>query len=770
MSTNSIQLPYPPLAVPAGQDAYVNEPVTLHFRTGGSRDADLVSFVADQETLSVRTGTGSDVMIEDIAQGDLNYLHLKRPRAMVRTLNAMTKRGKVILPPDKQEFEIAFHNGATLTGETYGFRLVQAGLHLFPAQQKDEFTHLFAPAPAIRNYRIGPPLGQALIKQKLASAADIQSGLELQEQRRNQPLGEYLKSMVVLTSAELETALKRQRSMPQLKLGEVLLQENLINQQQLQDALAQQEKNRKVPLGEVLVSMGVVTQESIKQTLAKKLGIPFVDLRQFQIDPQALKLVPRELAQKHQIIPLYMYEGRVVFATENPLNWSAIDALRFVTKLNVDPVMATTADIVWAIDHHYGGTDDVGGLEEVELEVLTADDDNEPDPAAAKREGQEKPIVRFVNGLLLDAVRKRASDIHIRPQAKTVDLLFRIDGELVPMRGVNKQSLAPLVARLKILGNMNIAERRRPQDGRLRLKFADRIVDFRASVMPTVHGESVVLRVQDRSRSVKPLETIGFSLKDQGALIDMLHRNAGIVLVTGATGSGKSSTLYACLEKLVQRNLHVITVEDPVEAEIAGAEQIQVNNAAGYTFASALRNILRHDPDAIMVGEIRDHETAKIAMESAMTGHLVLSTLHTNDAPSTLTRLLEMEIEPFILGVSLLGVLSQRLVRLNCRDCLQPEAVAPDLATRLKLDGRTTFYKSTGCKACNGTGSAGRTLVYELLTVTPEIRQLINERRSAADLRDAACRQGMVRLADHALELAKNGQISLEQAYLVKQL
>jgi type IV pilus assembly protein PilB len=316
---------------------------------------------------------------------------------------------------------------------------------------------------------------------------------------------------------------------------------------------------------------------------------------------------------------------------------------------------------------------------------------------------------------------------------------------------------------------MNIAERRRPQDGRVRLKIGDRTIDFRVSVIPTVKGESVVIRVLEKSAKLQSLESLGFAGRDLSDLIDVLHRNAGIILVTGATGSGKSSTLYAALQKLVERNLHTISIEEPVESEIQGVEQIQVNNAAGYTFALALRNILRHDPDAIMVGEIRDQETAKIALESAMTGHLVLSTLHTNDAPSTIARLLEMGIEPYLLSAALLGIVSQRLVRLNCPHCLQPEVVPPEILERLNVKSDVKFSRSTGCTQCNNTGTGGRTLAYEFLRVTPTMRHMINEERPAAELREQANRDGMIDLGRHAVQMAETGRITLEQAYLVKQ-
>lgn len=673
------------------------------------------------------------------------------------------------MPSEKQEFELLLEGGDKLRGYTFGFRVDQHGLHLFPVNKAGTYTHAFVPASALKERRIGPLLGKALVKDKVVSSATIEATLADQQKRRDLPIGEYLKSTAVVTTQELAEALKRQKSMPRLRLGEVLVQENIITEKQLQDALQEQAKNRKIPLGEILVSSGQVTQSDIKRTLAKKMGIPFVDLHQFQVDLDVVKLVPEEIARQHKIMPLYIYDGRLVFAIEDPMLWEPVEALRFRTKMTSDAVMATEADIEWAIDKYYGRTRSEGLMDDLEPGAIIDDEPEQKNTTAAEAEAQEKPIVRFANSLLLDAVRARASDIHIRPGAQAVDILFRIHGELQNQNTINKTLLPALVSRIKIMGHMNIAERRRPQDGRIRLKIADRVIDYRVSIIPTVNGESVVIRVLDKSKKLQSLESLGFAGKDLADLIDALHRNAGIILVTGATGSGKSSTLYAALQKLVERNLHTISIEEPVESEIAGVEQIQVNNAAGYTFALALRNILRHDPDAIMLGEIRDKETAKIALESAMTGHLVLSTLHTNDAPSTIGRLLEMEVEPYLLSAALLGIVSQRLVRLNCPHCLVPEEVTPDIAQRLGISTKTVFQRSKGCKECDDTGNAGRTLAYEFMRATPEMKRLINEGRPSAELRKQANADGMTDLPRHAIQLAEEGKISLEQAYLVKQ-
>jgi type IV pilus assembly protein PilB len=763
---NPIQLPFPPLCATTEETTYrVGEPTLLVLVDGSRLHGFLLAFSTSDARLTLRLETNGRVDIKDFPLSQIRLLRAITRRHMKRTPSTLEDRGKVIIPPAKQEYEVVLETGETLQGNTYGFRLDKNGLHLYPVTEDERYNHMFVPGHAIKSHRVGPLLGNALILDQAVSADAVSTGLSEQQKKRDEPLGEILKASRLVSAADLEAALKRQRSMPQLRLGEVLVKEGMISEAQLQEALQKQQNNRKTPLGEILVSLGLVTAQAVRQTLAKKMGIPFVDLREFQVDQEVVKLIPEDTARKQQVMPLYVQDGRLVFAVENPLNWQAADAIRFCTKLIADPVMASWPDIAWAIDKYYG---DLRNAELIEdMDVVETDDDDDADYSVTA--GREKPIVRFVDSLLLQATKIGASDIHIRPGSKEVDVLYRIHGELRHQRSIAKTMLPAMVSRIKIMGHMNIAERRRPQDGRIRLRIGERLVDFRVSVIPTVRGESVVIRVLDKSAKLQSLDAIGLSERDLSDFVDLLNRNAGIILVTGATGSGKSSTLYAALQKLVARNLHTISIEEPVEAEIQGVEQIQVNNAAGYTFALALRNILRHDPDAIMVGEIRDQETAKIALESAMTGHLVLSTLHTNDAPSTIGRLLEMGIEPYLLSAALLGVMSQRLVRLNCPECLTPEEAADEMRQRLGVGQDVSFFRSKGCKACEYSGTSGRTLAYEFLRVTPAIRRLINEGRPASDIRECAGSEGMVDLTQQAIQLAKHGRITLEQAYLVKQ-
>jgi len=504
--------------------------------------------------------------------------------------------------------------------------------------------------------------------------------------------------------------------------------------------------------------------------LARKLGIPFVRLDHFDVDPTALELLPGDLARKYQIMPLLLHQGRLVAAVGDPGDNETGSMLRFFTGRQVDLVVATPNEIEHAIEHHYQlASESAEAMEELDG---TADVDSEEAERKtleeAERLSKEKPLVRLVNGIFLDALRRGASDIHIAPGEHQAELWLRIDGARVSIRTFSKGLMPALVSRIKIVGRMDIAEHRVPQDGRARIVDRSRVVDLRISVLPTADGESVVVRVLSGQGTVKGIGELGFSAVDAELLTDLLHRNNGIILVTGPSGAGKSTTLYAALGELVKQNVNIITVEDPVEARMAGIEQVQINAAIGLTFAQALRQILRHDPDVIMVGEIRDDETGKIAVESALTGHLVLSTLHTNDAASAVTRLVEMGIEPYLLGSSLLGVLAQRLVRRNCEHCLAEEKVAPVMRRALGLGEDERFYHGVGCERCSHTGYRGRIAAYELLRVTEPLRRLITSGVTADAVTAQALVDGMVPLTDNALARARRRETSLAEVYRVR--
>ena len=499
-----------------------------------------------------------------------------------------------------------------------------------------------------------------------------------------------------------------------------------------------------------------------QRALAERLGLPFIELQNFEFKESVLALVPAEFAREHDVIPLRTHNSRLSVAIADPKQQDVYQLLGFITGLCIDASVASLKDVHWAIQKNYGAQDDELALESI--------DDHQAIEGESELErlGSERPIVRLVNNIIRDAIDRQASDIHLRPREKNVELIYRLNGSLTSIRFISKSLLPAVVSRIKILGGMDIAERRVPQDGRSCVRASDSVVDLRISIMPTVEGESVVIRLLNAKVGLKSIAELGFNQRDEDIFIDVLHKSNGIFLVTGPTGSGKSTTLYAALDEVKKQNVNIITVEDPVEYHMDGIEQIQINHATGYTFARALRNILRHDPDVILVGEIRDQETGKIAVESALTGHLVLSTLHTNDAAGAITRLIEMGVEPYLLNGCLLGVLAQRLVKKNCPHCLKLEPVDRMVRQSLKIADEEKFYYGTGCERCNETGVIGRIAVYELLRVNDVIKEVIRADVTTAEIHKKALSSGMTPLTTNALSRAREKEISLAEVYRIR--
>lgn len=665
------------------------------------------------------------------------------------------------------EFEILYHDGNRVNGRAYGAISDELGLHVFRVNTAGEVARMFVPRVVIKDHRLGEPIGAALVRDKLITEAEVRRGLEIQQELRDRKLGDYLKTTAALTTDDLKAALDRQRSYSAQRIGELLLGEGLVTEQQLARALEQQNHDRSRRLGDILLEMGAVTAEALYLTLAKKLGVPFVKLQGLKLDPAILDLVTVELARKNAAMPLLMHNGRLVVALENPTGTEVINLLRFTTKLPIEVVAATGPDIQWAIDKYYGPKGSAEALEELNL-ADAGGEETAPAQQEVERLGKEKPVVKLVNSIIIDAIRRHASDIHIRAGESDVNLFFRVHGTLTKIATLSKKLLPAVVSRVKILCRLDIAERRLPQDGRTRVQSAGAVVDLRISIIPTVYGESVVIRILDTRVGLKSLDEIGFNDADREIFKGMLSRSNGLILVTGPTGSGKSTTLYAALREIRRQNVNIITVEDPVEYHVDGIEQIQANTTPGYDFARALRHILRHDPDVIMIGEIRDEETGKIAIESALTGHLVMSTLHTNDAAGTVTRLMEMGVQPYLLSATLLGVLAQRLARRNCPHCMAEETVDPSVRSALGVAPDEVFYRGAGCETCSHTGFGGRIAVYELLRATDALRRMIVPDVVVADLHRQAALDGMVPLTNQALELARQRAISLDEVYRVR--
>lgn len=533
-------------------------------------------------------------------------------------------------------------------------------------------------------------------------------------------------------------------------LGQILLAGGRIDEVQLERALAAQRRDRSRHLGRILVEQGALGSREIDEALAGKLGIPRLRLDTIEVMPQALSALDAGLARRHQAMPVARLGDALVVALANPFDGATIGLLRFGAGLEIVPALATAEEIALAQARHYSSLGE--GAERAD-DAPAANAVRETDgDEAREREANRAPIVRLLDSILLQGVLLRASDINIRPERTRIGLYYRVDGRMRRVQELRPGLLPALVSRVKIVGHMNIAERRLAQEGGARLPYNGREIDLRLSVIPTVHGESVVIRLLDREAGLKPLGELGLPEEIVARLRRLVGGPHGLFLVTGPTGSGKSTTLYSLIDEIRARGAHVLTVEDPVEYTMCGVEQVQVSERIGYTFPEVLRRFLRHDPDVIMVGEIRDAETAAIACRAALTGHLVMSTLHTNDAPSAVARLIDMGIEPYVVASALRGVMAQRLVRLTC-DCRKGRVPGP--------------VAGSSCTACGGSGFAGRRLVCEVMAMSPGLATLVSRNAPVQDLTALAREEGMQRLSDHAMALAREGLTSPEEALSV---
>ena len=500
---------------------------------------------------------------------------------------------------------------------------------------------------------------------------------------------------------------------------------------------------------------------------AHRLGIPALRALDFDPDPETIHQLTPEAARRLRAIPLMLDRGRLAVALESAGDRDVLDQLDFLCRQRVVPIAATAHLIREGIARFYDRTEDLAITRQLGLDPHA--EFVETSLGEAERLSREQPVVRLVADLIANAVQRRASDIHLRPGATGADILYRIDDEMVPVRRLLRALQPAVVSRIKVLANMNLAEHRKPQDGRTSFTLDDgRKVDIRVSVLPAVFGESVVIRLLDTNESLWNLEQLGLTAEDRQRVDDIMSRSHGMFLTTGPTGCGKSTTLYAMLLELRKQRINILTIEDPVEFYIDDIQQMQVNRAADFTFASAMRNFLRHDPDVIMVGEIRDRETASIAVESALTGHLLLSTLHTNTAATTVTRLLDLGVESYLLRASLLAVMSQRLVRLTCTHCRTEETADPHIREALGVDDDEVFYVGRGCSHCEGLGVHKRQAVYELMLITPAIRRLIAPGAEADLIHEQAIADGMTPITQAAVRLAREGKISLAEAWRVR--
>jgi type IV pilus assembly protein PilB len=563
-----------------------------------------------------------------------------------------------------------------------------------------------------------------------------------------------------------------------VRLGELLIKAKLITQDQLKEALKAQKESGGGKLGETLIKLGFVSEEDITECLSQQFGVPSINLAHFDIDQSVIKLIPGDVARKYNILPVNKTGATITIAMADPTNVFAMDDIKFMTGYNVEPVVASELAIRSAIENYYGTThslelkkvmEDLQTSESADLEVLEEEEDFDVEALAA--ESEEAPVVKLVNLILTDAIKRGASDIHIEPYEKEYRVRFRVDGILYEIMNPPLKLRDAMTSRLKILAKLDISEKRLPQDGRIKLKMKlndrNKELDFRVSVLPTLFGEKIVLRLLDKDNLRLDLTKLGFEQESLDRFEEAIFKPWGMVLVTGPTGSGKTNTLYSALAKVNSPEVNIMTAEDPVEFNLPGINQVQMKEQIGLNFAATLRSFLRQDPNIILVGEIRDFETAEIAIKAALTGHLVLSTLHTNDAPSTINRLMNMGIEPFLVATSVHLIAAQRLVRRICAGCKEEVDMTPQALLNLgyRKDELNGFkvYKGRGCERCGNTGYKGRVGLVEVMQIDDDIREMILSGSSAIELRKHAMEAGMISLRRSGLAKIKDGVTTIEE-------
>ncbi len=713
-------------------------------------------------------------------------------------------------------FRIVFNGGAELKGITIGHHHDSLGLFLFPplSESDDSVRRVFVPREVLANFEIGERLGEQLIKDKLVTPEQVSAAAMEQTQLRQRRVGDILVDQQVVSAGQLMQAIEQQAKMPMVRIGEALLALELITPEQLQQALEQQREDRSVPLGELLVRRGVITRPQLQSALARKMGYPVVDSEKFEVEPDAVRKLPYSVAKRLGVLPLVLRDGRLVVAMEDPTRRDAIDEVEFISQLKVVPTLTKVGTLQFAIPTTY---DRFGNealpREDQALPAIQADFTLESSNKlieTLERDSSERPerddepsieqsdnsLVRLINSMIIEAHSQGVSDIHIEtyPGKEKLKIRFRRDGQLQPYLELPHTYRNAMIARIKVMCDLDISERRKPQDGKINFsRFSPQHrLELRVATIPTNNGlEDVVMRILASSKPL-PLDRIGLTAPNLAALKHAVARPYGMVLCVGPTGSGKTTTLHSALAHINTPERKIWTAEDPVEITQAGLRQVQVNPKIDWTFAKALRSFLRADPDVIMVGEIRDQETAEIAVEASLTGHLVLSTLHTNSAAETITRLLDMGMDPFNFADSLLAVLAQRLVRRNCSACqvVEPlpdadldellddylhafpadqrpdrQALAADWARLYGKDGRLQRFHSPGCNTCGHSGYKGRAGLHELLTVSKTLRRMIQTGARAEELYNAALAEGMRSLRQDGIVKVLQGLTSLAEVH-----
>jgi type IV pilus assembly protein PilB len=559
---------------------------------------------------------------------------------------------------------------------------------------------------------------------------------------------------------------KKDNFVSRRRLGELLIESGLLTSDQISSALEVQKRTGK-RLGEVLVEMKVISEEEIAFALAMQLKIPFIDLRDYTVEQDVIECLPEEVCMKFGCVPVTMRDNILDVAMADPLNLNTIKDLQFITGYNIQPAISTRTQIVEKLRTHYYPEKTIeevaDELGDVGLEFVPEEKEIEEDNFESFK---DSPFIKMVDLIIRNAIKRGASDVHIEAQENQVRVRNRIDGVLQDTIKLPKWTQPIIISRIKVLGGLNIAEKRLPQDGRIKVKAKNMSADLRVSTLPTYYGEKAVIRVLRREDAFLEIEELGFTQKNTAILRNFIQRPQGMILIVGPTGSGKTSSLYACMKEIRSDEINIISVEDPVEYELPGVNQVQINEKVGLTFPFILRSILRQDPNVIMIGEIRDEETAEIAVQASLTGHLVLSTLHTNDAPTAITRLIDIGIPPYMISSSVVGVVAQRLVRVICPECKEEYVPGQDLLSRLNLDQNELpfkFYRGGGCINCNHTGYRGRTAIEEIMIMSPKVRELLQSSAPVDAMREAAMALGMTTLGIRGLDKIESGLTTVEE-------
>ncbi len=779
----------PPAAEPQAEDAVMaGELIVIYLHDGTRFDGTLQKFLRNEQRLQFSTDNGA---LQTVPFASVRLFELPTRRNWVPA-----KVGDAPADPTASTvtYRVTMKDGTTLAGRSLGYRRDPGGLYLYPVHQDNTFSHIFIPRTSIEDQRLEACMLSADTSMGTATEAAA-APLPQQEPRHVDPPSAPAPLQTVESPEELEALFKHHKHTPKLKLGEILVKERLITQQQLDEALAQQrvfrEQGKSMQIGQVLMELGILDLADMLHALSERLGIPFIELDRFKSNPDSMHYIPEDLVRKYRILPIHHFGNKLIVAMENPMDWEALDAVRFHSKRHVEQVMASREGIDRVIGSLYAEPD----LHESMQDYLV-DHDDEEDHGEEYDESavQDNVIVKMVNKIIIDAYQQRASDIHIEPypgKNKTV-VRIRKDGALKNYYEVPGKMRNALIARIKIMADLDISEKRKPQDGKIDFrKFGPLKIELRVATIPTTADqEDVVMRILASGEPV-PLDKLGLSVRNADTLRNLVTKPYGLFLVCGPTGSGKTTTLHSVLGHLNTSDRKIWTAEDPVEITQRGLRQVVVKPKIGLTFAAAMRAFLRADPDIIMVGEMRDKETTSMGIEASLTGHLVLSTLHTNSAPETITRLLDMGMDPFNFADALIGIVAQRLTKRLCTECkeayepdqeeidhliaeycfeLLPRQATPEQKRAVHdqvlkewrehftgEDGRFTLYRAKGCSACDDSGYKGRLGIHELLTASDLIKKKILEQTTVADLFETAITEGMRTLKQDGIEKVLQG-------------